>query len=84
MIITPDIVQQILLIPAVADALHHIAVLNQETGDLNSQVTGLSIQMATVTERVNWLCNFFWLVAIPGLLGLVATIYQIMWHRKNK
>ncbi len=67
---TPDILEMI------KEIMEHVTVLNDD-------YTELSKNLAILTERVEWLCKFFWVI-VSAVVGLVATqIWQLIILGKN-
>ena len=64
---TDQIIQQILT---------HISILNAEIGTINTT-------LATLTERVDWLCKFFWLIVGIVSTLLITQFWQVWFMRKN-
>ena len=62
-----------------------LAEINSHIAVLNDDYTQMSTLVAILTERVEWLCKFFWLV-MGSLVGLIFTqIWQlVLINRKNK
>ena len=62
--------------PIIQQILTHISVLNDE-------VSSIEITLAILTERIDWLVKFFWVVA-TALVGIgVSQAWQIRRMIKN-
>jgi hypothetical protein len=63
-------------VDAIQEIMKHIAILNDETGQL-------AVHYAILNERVDWLCKFFWLL-VSGVFATLATnIWQLLkMHKK--
>jgi hypothetical protein len=59
-----------MITPDLQEMANHIAVLNED-------YTKLSVNVAIVTERVNWLCQFFWLIAGTVITTLAVNVWQL-------
>lgn len=55
----------------------------QHIATLNDDYTKISISLAILTERVEWLCKFFWLIVAAVIGMLVSQLYQIRLMHKN-
>jgi hypothetical protein len=65
-----------MITPDLQEMANHIAVLNED-------YTKLSVNVAIVTERVDWLCKFFWAVFSAAILTLGTNIWQLIkMHKK--
>ena len=66
--------QQIL--ETIQEIMKHIAIINDEYGELSSSV-------AVLTERVDWLCRFFWLIVGTTVSTLLINVWQSYKIQKN-
>jgi len=62
-----------------------LAEINKHIAILNDDYTSLSTSVAILTERVEWLCKFFWLIAGITVTTVITNFYQIamMINKKN-
>ena len=61
---------------AIIEIQKHIAVLNDD-------YTAMSNQLAVVGNDVDWLKRFFFMIAVAVIGGLVASIWNLILHKKN-
>jgi|TARA_Y100000310_G_scaffold76869_1_gene73344 hypothetical protein len=61
---------------AIIEIQKHIAVLNDD-------YTAMSNQLAVLGNDVDWLKRFFFMIAVAVIGGLVASIWNLILHKKN-
>lgn len=59
--------------------------INRHIAVLNDDYTAMSVAMAILTERVEWLCKFFWLIIGVVLTTVITNFWQlgILLKKKN-
>ena len=60
-----------LLLQIARENAEHIAILNDETGEIE-------IQMAALAADMEWVKKFLWVVVAAALGGMVTSIYQMV------
>ncbi len=61
---------------AVQEIMKHITVLNDEYGEI-------AVSVGILTERVDWLCKFFWLIVGTTVSTFLLNIYNTYKISKN-
>jgi len=73
-----------MFIPVDGTEAEKIKFILERLGVLNEDYTQLSTNFAVLTERVEWLVKFFWLIAGAVVATLITNIIQLMNMRKKK
>lgn len=62
---------------AIREIMRHVTVLNDEYGKI-------AVSVAILQERVDWLCKFFWLIAMASVGAFATNIWQLVKMTKDK
>ena len=60
----------------ITEILSHIATINDE-------LNGIEVKLAILTERVDWLVRFFWILVSTTISTLLINIWQSYRIHKN-
>ncbi len=52
-------------------------------GVLNDDYTAMASQLAVLGNDIDWLKRFFFMIAVAVIGGLVASIWNLVLHKKN-
>lgn len=56
----------------------HIAIINDEMGDMRDKQEEIRIDMAKIKTDLTWLKKFFWIVAGSSVGALLANVLQLL------
>jgi hypothetical protein len=78
-------INEVLACPDIQKAFNHVAVMNKELGETRDEIKGLrgdfidlKTNMATQVERLNWICQTYWIIASASIGSLLIAIFQLL------
>ena len=55
-----------------------LSKIEEHIGVINSEMNEVKVEVATIREKVEWLCKTYWIVITASVSGLIASIINLL------